>query len=138
MKVSELMSKKLVKVTSITMLSDVAQKMKQENIGVIPVEDDGKLVGLVTDRDIAINAVAKGQINCSVKDIMTANPVTLNANATVEEAIQTMLKQNVRRLPVMDNNKLVGLVSLEDLAESGSDQELMKALKIFHQKTKHQ
>ena len=138
MKVSELMSKKLVKVTSIAMLHEVAQKMRQENIGVIPVEDNGKLVGLVTDRDIAVNAVAKGEINCAVKDVMTHNPVTLNANATVEEAIQTMLKQNIRRLPVMDNGKLVGLVSLEDLLESGKDQDLLKALRTFHEKTKHQ
>ncbi|MBO9538985.1 CBS domain-containing protein [bacterium] len=137
MKVNQLMSKNLVKVTSITMVPEVAQKMRQENIGLIPVEDNGQLVGVVTDRDIAINAVAKGEINQPVKAIMTKALVTIGPNSNVEEAIQTMLQHNVRRLPVIDNGRLMGMVSLEDLTEAGSDQDLIKALRTFHKKTKH-
>lgn len=137
MKINQLMSKNVVKVTSITMVPEVAQKMRQENIGVIPVEENGKLVGIVTDRDIAINAVAKGEINQQVKDIMTKTPVTVRPDTSVEEAIQTMLKNNVRRLPVTDNGNVVGMVSLEDLTEAGSDQDLLKALRSFHKQTKH-
>lgn len=137
MKVRELMSKNVVKVTSITMIPEVAQKMRQENVGVIPVEENGRLIGVVTDRDITINAVAKGAINCPVKDVMTPSPATIASTATVEDAIQLMLQRNVRRLPVVDNGSLVGIVTLEDLVEAGKDQELIKALRTFHQTTKH-
>ncbi|HEY9854993.1 MAG TPA: CBS domain-containing protein [Stenomitos sp.] len=136
-KINELMSKNVVKVTSVTMLPEAAQKMRQENIGVLPIEENGRLVGVLTDRDIAINAVAKGDINRPVKDFMSKTPTTIQSNATVEQAIQLMLQNNIRRLPVMDNGNLVGMVSLEDLAEAGSDQDLVKALRSLHQQTRH-
>lgn len=137
MKINDLMSKNIVKVTSVTLIPEVAQKMRQENIGVLPVEENGKLVGIVTDRDIAINAVAKGEINQQVKAIMTKTPVTVRPDTTVEEAIQLMLQNNVRRLPVSENGTVIGMVSLEDLTEAGSDHELLKAMRAFHKKTKH-
>ncbi|HEY9900064.1 MAG TPA: CBS domain-containing protein [Pantanalinema sp.] len=137
MKINQFMSKNIVKVTSITMVPEVAQKMRMENIGVIPVEENGQLVGVVTDRDIAIHAVAKGEVNQAVKGIMSKSLVTVGPNTSVEEAIQTMLQNNVRRLPVTENGHLVGMVSLEDLTEAGSDQDLLKALRTFHKKTKH-
>jgi CBS domain-containing protein len=136
MNVNQLMSKNVVKVTAITMVPEVAQKMRQANIGVIPVEEDGRLVGIVTDRDIAINAVAKGEINQPVKAIMTKTPITIKPTSSVEEAIQTMLQNSVRRLPVIDNGSLVGMVSFEDLAEAGHDQDIVKAMRTFHKKTR--
>lgn len=137
MQVKELMSKKVVKVTSVAMLPDVAKKMRQENIGAIPVEENGRVVGIVTDRDIATHAVANGNINCQVKEVMTRSPATIPASATPHEAIQTMLQHNCRRLPVTDGGGLVGMLSLEDLVEAGQDQDILKALKRFHQQTKH-
>lgn len=137
MKIKELMSKNIVKVTSVTMVPEVAKKMRQENIGIIPIEENGRLVGVVTDRDIVINAVSQDQINRPVKEIMSKTPTTVRQDASVEEAIEAMLQHNVRRLPVMDDGNLVGMVSLEDLTEAGSDQDLLKALRSFHKQTKH-
>lgn len=137
MKIRELMSKNIVKVTSVTMVPEVAKKMRHENIGIIPIEENGRLVGVVTDRDIVINAVSQDQINRPVKEIMSKTPTTVRPDASVEEAIEAMLQHNVRRLPVMDDGTLVGMVSLEDLTEAGSDQDLLKALRSFHKQTKH-
>ncbi len=137
MKVADVMSKRVVKVTGITMLPEVAQKMADENIGVVPVEEGQRLVGIVTDRDIALRAVAKRSIDVPVKDVMTPNPVKVPSSTTIEEAIRTMLQHHVRRLLVTENDKLVGVVSLEDLLEGGEEAELMKALKQLHKETRH-
>jgi len=137
MKVADVMSKRVVKVTGITMLPEVAQKMADENIGVVPVEDGQRLVGIVTDRDIALRAVAKRSIDVPVKDVMTPNPVKVASSTTVGEAIRTMLQHKVRRLLVTEHDKLVGLVSLEDLLEGGEEAELMSALKQLHKETRH-
>lgn len=137
MKLKDVMSKHVVKVNGITMLPEVAQKMRQENIGFLPVEDNGKLIGIVTDRDITIDAVAQGNINRPVKDIVNKNLVTATPDTTVEEAIRMMTSHNVRRLPVLENQQLVGIVSLEDLVDTDNPKIVLDALKQFHKKTQH-
>lgn len=137
MKVAEVMSKHLVKVSPGTKVPEAAQKMRQENIGVLPVEENGHLVGIVTDRDIALNGVAAGKVDCPVNDIMTKAPATIQQTATLEAALETMMQRNVRRLPVMDDGHVVGIVSLEDLAEGENGETVLKALRFFHKKTKH-
>lgn len=137
MKISQLMSKKVVRVASLTMLPEVAETMSRENIGVVPVEDGGKLVGIVTDRDIAVRAVAKRSIDRPVKDVMTAKPITIKPDASVDDAIRSMLEHKVRRLIVVENEHVVGMVSLEDLLEGGSHHELLRALEDFHRQTRH-
>lgn len=137
MKLKDVMSKHVVKVSGITMLPEVAQKMRQENIGFLPVEDNGKLIGIVTDRDITIDAVAQGNINRPVKDIVNKNLVTATPDTTAEEAIRMMTSHNVRRLPVLENQQLVGIVSLEDLMDTDNPKIVLDALKQFHKKTQH-
>ncbi len=137
MNVSEVMSKRVVKVTGIALLPEVAAKMGQENIGVVPVEEEGRVVGLVTDRDIAIRAVANRRIDVPVKEIMTRDPITVTSTTTIADAVRTMQKHNVRRLLVMDGNHLVGLVSLEDLIESEAEEDLLDALRKLHSQTRH-
>jgi CBS domain-containing protein len=135
--IQDVMSRKVVKIQSVTMLPEAAQTMRQENIGVLPVEDNGQLVGVVTDRDITVNAVSQGNVNCQVKEVMTLNPISIGPSANPEEAIELMLKHGVRRLPVVDGQHLVGVVSFEDLVEAGNDQQILSALRTFHQHTKH-
>ncbi len=137
MKVSEVMSKKVVRVGPATMLPEVAETMTRENIGVLPVEEAGKLVGIVTDRDIVMRAVAKKSIDRPVKDVMTSKPVTISPDASIDSAIQTMVGNKVRRLIVMNDGHVVGLVSLEDLLEGGNPKEFLRAVEGFHKQTRH-
>ncbi len=137
MKVNEIMSKKVVQVASVTTLPDVAETMNRENVGVVPVADDGRLVGIVTDRDIAVRAVAKRSVDRPVKEVMTPKPITVSPDASVEFAIETMLENKVRRLVVVDQGRVVGMLSLEDLLEGRVQNELIKALEHFHQQTRH-
>lgn len=108
-----------------------AQEMKLHNVGVLPVCDDNVLFGIITDRDIAVECVATGNnpSECLVKDYMTANPITISPEAETEEALELMGREQVRRLCVMENGKLVGIISLGDLAVQALDaQNLGRAL----------
>lgn len=139
MKVGDLMSKRLVTIKSLTMVPEAAEVMRKENVGVLPVEEGGKIVGIVTDRDIAIRAVADRKIDVPVKDVMTREPKTISIDTTVEEAIREMERLDVRRLAVVDKEgNPCGIVSLEDLVESGQDQLVLEALKKFHERTRHE
>ncbi|MCW2958472.1 MAG: hypothetical protein JWP18_1275 [Solirubrobacterales bacterium] len=100
-------------------LYDAAQQMKSLNVGALPIcGDDDRLKGMITDRDIAIEAVAEGRDpkGTKVTDIGRREVVTIGADDSVDEAIQTMIDKGVRRLPVIDGHRLVGMVSTADLA----------------------
>jgi CBS domain-containing protein len=105
-------------------LQSVAQVMRAEDTGVVPVVENGKLFGLVTDRDIVVRGVAEGMPPtepvrrvCSVADIITATP-----DMSTKDAERLMSEHQVRRLPVVENGRLVGILSLGDLAvKEGKD-----------------
>ncbi|TDF87928.1 CBS domain-containing protein [Paenibacillus piri] len=97
---------------------EVAVKMKQEDTGFIPVVDGKKLIGVITDRDLVIRGFAeKKEGSTAVKEVMSSNQITsASPETTVDEAVKLMAKQQIRRLPVVENGELVGIVSLGDLA----------------------
>jgi CBS domain-containing protein len=98
---------------------DAAKTMSEKNIGDVIVMDDGEMCGIVTDRDIVVRAVAKGGDGASMKigDICSKNVTALEPDSNVGEAIQVMREKALRRLPVVENGKPVGIVSLGDLAQ---------------------
>lgn len=97
---------------------EVAVKMKQEDTGFIPVVDGKKLIGVITDRDLVIRGfAAKKEGSTAVKEVMSSNQITsATPETTVDEAAKLMAKQQIRRLPVVENGNLVGIVSIGDLA----------------------
>ncbi|MDP8955724.1 MAG: CBS domain-containing protein [Actinomycetota bacterium] len=110
---------------------DAAGLMKSEDVGVLPVVEDTKLVGLVTDRDLVLRVLAerKNPIEVTVGDICTASPVTVTPDMKLSEARELMEKHKVRRLPVMKGEELVGVLSLGDVAwADASTREVGEAL----------
>jgi CBS domain-containing protein len=103
-------------------IRQAASIMRDENIGVIPIIDEqGSLVGIITDRDIVVNAVALGHSSdTSVEECMTHDPAGVARDTTVEQAMLLMSQQQIRRLPVLENGRLIGIVSLGDLADSAA------------------
>lgn len=96
---------------------EVAVKMKELNVGAIPIVDQDKIVGMITDRDIVVRGVAeKHPGSTKVEDIMSSKLVTINADATTKEAADLMAEHQIRRLPVVEGDKLIGIVSLGDFA----------------------
>jgi CBS domain-containing protein len=97
---------------------DAAQKMRDRDIGDVLVLADGQVAGIVTDRDIAVRLAASGldASATSVGEICTRHLATVSPEDQVGRAVELMREQTVRRLPVVDNGSLVGIVSLGDLA----------------------
>lgn len=96
---------------------EVAVKMKELNVGAIPIVDNEKLVGMITDRDIVLRCVAeKHPASSKVEDIMSSHLVTVTRDAEAREAARLMAEHQIRRLPVVEGEKLVGIVSLGDFA----------------------
>lgn len=117
--VRNLMQKELVTVTPSATIHDAAAKMKEHNVGsVLIVEEGWKLKGILTDRDIALFVAAdsKDPRTTYAYDAMTADPITVKSDADIDSALRIMNKANIRRLPVLDDGKLVGLLSSADLA----------------------
>ena len=118
LKVRDIMTKSVAYVNPNTPVTEVAQLMQKHNVGSIPVLDATGIVGIVTDRDIVVRNIAHGKLpqNTSVKDIMTTQVTTVTPDTDIGEVSAIMSDKQIRRIPVVENNKLVGMVSLGDVA----------------------
>jgi CBS domain-containing protein len=128
MQLKNLMTREVEVVDFNMTLQQAAAKMQSLNVGALPVREGMELVGMVTDRDIVIRAVADGRdpTFTSVAEVMTVELVYCYEDQTVEEAAKIMAEQQIRRLPVFDReHQLVGIVSLGDLAEDVGDDPLI-------------
>ena len=102
--------------------AQIAKLMKTEDVGSLPICEDRqskKLIGIVTDRDLAMNVVAEGKDSNSVKarDVMTREPVTCRADDDIQRAFEAMERHQVRRIPVVDQeNCLIGIIAQADVA----------------------
>ena len=119
MKIKEIMSRSVVSVNENETADTVAKIMKKHDIGCVPiVNDDNKLTGIITDRDIVLRLTAAGKnpIFTKISDIMTRDIATTAPEAEVSHVTEEMGICKVRRIPVVENGKLVGMASLGDVA----------------------
>lgn len=126
MKLNEMMTTDVEVVNPESSLADAAKRMRRQDIGVLPVCDGTRLVGMITDRDITIRAIAEDRDpkQTKVKDCMSSDLVYCFDDQTETEAEQIMQEKQIRRLPIISREKqLVGIVSLGDLAKRGSSVE---------------
>jgi CBS domain-containing protein len=127
MKAQDIMSKDPTCVTPDTTLLDAARLMKDENIGIVPVvesESSRRLVGVITDRDIAVRAVAEGRdgTSTSVGHIMSPNVRTSTTKDSVNDVMDLMAREQIRRVPVVDDRgTLVGIISQADIVLEAKD-----------------
>jgi CBS domain-containing protein len=104
--------------------SEAAKKMKEADAGMIPVMDNGNLLGTVTDRDIALRVVAEGKDpqSTTVGEIASRDIVTVQPDDDLDDALQKMAKHQVRRLPVVEDGRLIGVVAQADVAREGNEE----------------
>ena len=136
MKIREIMTPDAQCVRPEETLVDAALLMRQLDVGVLPVCDGDELVGMLTDRDIAIRAVADARhpATTMVREVMSAGTITVFEDQEVDEAVQIMELHQIRRAPVLNrDNRLVGILSLGDIAVDGSASLSAEALKRVSQ-----
>jgi CBS domain-containing protein len=100
-------------------LTDAARRMAELDVGALPVCEGDRLMGIITDRDVVVKAVAKGKNPAEVRagDLIEEGHLwSVNAGADIEEVLRQMAEHKIRRLPVLENKELVGIISQADLA----------------------
>ena len=138
MKVKDIMHSGVTWIEPGASLTTIAEKMRDDDIGAIPVGENDRLVGMVTDRDMTCRGLVNG---CDVdkltaRDVMTKPIIYCHADEDVEDAIRIMEKSKIRRLPVINEKKrMVGMLTLGDIAQKVSQDlsgEVMKAVSAHH------
>jgi CBS domain-containing protein len=140
MKVKKAMHKGVVWASPDASLSELARKMRENDIGAIPVGENDRLIGMVTDRDIVCRGLADGQ-NASAltaRDVMTPGIVYCEDDDDIEDALELMEKKRIRRLPVInDEKRMVGILSLGDISHAVPEElsaQILKAVSAHHGK----
>jgi len=138
MKVSKAMHKGALCVNAAQSVTSVAKKMRDADVGALPVRENGTLVGIVTDRDLACRALVVGgdAHKLTARDVMTADILTCGPNDDVSKVAKKMEKRQIRRMPVVDKrSKMIGMLSLGDICHSSGKKltaEVLSAVSAHH------
>jgi CBS domain-containing protein len=137
MKVADVMTAQVVTATPRSTIAEVARTMAQIETGAVPVTDDGKVVGLITDRDIVLRVVAEGMpLDTPVADVMTTEVETCHEQDSVADATGKMGGKQIRRLVVLnDSGRLAGILSLGDVAQEYGAKQVGKTLEEISEST---
>ncbi len=138
MKVSEAMHRDASWIDPAAPLPDIAARMKREDIGALPVGEDDRLIGMVTDRDLVVRGLGTHDdpLQLTARDVMSAPIVYCSANEELEDAVRIMERKQIRRLPVIDgHHRMVGMLTLGDVAARASASlasETLRAVSAHH------
>jgi CBS domain-containing protein len=135
-KVGQVMSTEPTTVTRSTAVRHAAELMSREDVGSLPVvEETGELVGIVTDRDIVVRVVAAGHDIDAVQvgEILTSQPVSVSPDDPLDDAMELMAGYRVRRLPVVIDMQLVGVLAQADIAQEAKDKQAGQVLEAISQ-----
>jgi CBS domain-containing protein len=139
-KIMEVMSRKVRTVAVNASIQEAAERMRADDIGSLPVTQDNRLVGTITDRDITIRVTAEGRnpMTTLVREVMTHDVVTVGPHQELTEAEALMHNHQVRRLPVVEpDGRVVGYLTLASIAKNGGDDQILgKMLKGISQPKK--
>ncbi len=131
--INEIMNKKIIFSNINDSIKDVANQMKKNNIGFIPIKENNKYVGVITDRDICLAIPTLKNINDSIKSYITNNVISIDVNSNVDEALKKFSKYKVKRLLVKDKDNIVGILSLSDILNYTNNKNLIDTYKaIFY------
>lgn len=130
MQVSEIMTTRVVSVEPTSTVRDAAALMSRNNIGAVPVVDGGSVRGMLTDRDIVLRCVSESRDanQLKVSDICSHGTVSVRPQDPVSSAMHLMSAEQIRRLPVVDNGKLVGMLSFADVAREKAGMEVAQSI----------
>jgi CBS domain-containing protein len=116
---------------------EAARLMRDENVGSLPVIDGDRLIGMVTDRDVALRVVAEARDpgSVSVQEIASRNPVAAESATDLDDALQLMARHQVRRLPVTEEGRLVGIIAQADVAAEVGEKQAGRLVEAISEPT---
>jgi CBS domain-containing protein len=134
-KVRDAMSRDPRSVGESTSVQEAARLMKDQDVGSLPVVEDDRLVGIVTDRDIVVRGVANGSdvSSLSVKDVASHELRTVEPEEDLDEALRLMAQEQVRRLPVVEGDRLVGILAQADVARDADEKRVGETVEQISQ-----
>lgn len=131
MRIKEVLKKGIVSINLNTSIYDAANLMKKHNIGFLPVINNNKVIGVITDRDIVINAVANNcDCDTTIEDYINKNIVKIDYNREISDALDLMKKNKIKRIIIMDGEKFIGVLSLSDMIDT-NEKEVLETIKTI-------
>ena len=119
MNIKEIMSKNIITCSKDESLLKASNLMKKNDIGFLPISDNKKIIGVITDRDIVIKALSnKEDYSNPINDYINKNIITIDVNSNIQDTLKTMGDNKIKRLIVKENNKVVGIISFSDIINS--------------------
>lgn len=131
--INDIMSKKIIFSNIDSSISDVSKLMKDNNIGFIPIKDNNKYVGVITDRDVCLAIPTLKSINDGIKSYITKDVVYIDVNSSIEDALNMMSKYKIKRLLVKEKDNTIGVLSLSDILNYTNNSNIINTYKtIFY------
>ena len=131
--IKNIMSKKIIFSDINSSIKDTSKLMKENNIGFIPVKNEDKFIGVITDRDICLSIPTLKSINDSIKSYISNSIIYIGVNDTIEDALKLMGKHKVKRLLVKEKDNTIGVLSLSDILNYTNNNNLIDTYKnIFY------
>lgn len=129
--IQDIMTKKLIHIKADDTISSAAKKMLEFDVGFLPVAKESKVIGVITDRDIATKVFSNTtSLDVKIEDYISKNIISCKVNSNIEDALSIMSKNHVKRLLVLDDKKIVGIISFSDILHHFEDEKLIvKTLK---------
>ena len=129
MLLSDIMCKSIIACSVSDDIIKVSNVMKTNDIGFVPIYDDKKIVGVITDRDIVVKVVSNGDFNCDISNYMSKDIISVPVDSDISSVLDVMKKYKVKRLLVTTNNNVCGIVSLSDILNCDLDDEVLNSIK---------
>lgn len=133
MNLKDIIKNKLITCNINTNLENISKLMKQSDIGFMPITKDNIIIGVITDRDIVIRGIAKGIDD--LEYIISPNIISIDINSSIEKALEHFSENKVKRLLITDNDKYIGVLSINDILKIYDNKKILNTLKnIFSEK----
>lgn len=131
MKIEEVMNHDIIAFEKDTSLVEIAKAMKEQDVGMVLIYEEKKIIGVLTDRDIVVKILANN--DNSIKGYYSKNIITIDKTQTIQAALDKMVEHKIKRLVVIDKNKVVGIISLSDLITIADDKQIGSTYKSIWQ-----
>lgn len=137
MRIKEVVNKNLIVGNIDNSITEISNIMKKHNIGFLPICDNKKIVGVITDRDIVINCISNNcNTNDKIENYINKNIIYIDCNKEISDALNIMASEKIKRILISDNKKLVGILSLSDIINL-DEKKVLDTIKTIWQITDH-